>query len=59
MAVLLYLPNGRNFTRVLSRHQEFVGETMRSVSGKEMDLALAMELKSTVVHEESEEYYEC
>ena len=59
MAVLLDLPNGRNFTRAFSRHQEFVGETIRSISGKEMDLALAMELKSTVIHEESEEYYEC
>ena len=58
MAVLLDLPNGRNFTRSFSRHQEFVGETIRSVSAKEMDLALAMELKATVIHEESEEYYE-
>ena len=59
MAVLLDLPNGRNLSRSFSRHQEIVGESIRSITQKEMDLALAMELKATIIHEESEEYYQC
>ena len=58
MAVLLDLPNGRNLTRNFSRHQEIVGENIRERTKKEMDLALQMELKATVIHEESKEFYE-
>ena len=49
MAVLLDFPIGRNLTRNFSRHQEVVGDKIRDYIIKEMELALEMELKATVI----------
>ena len=56
--VLFDLPQSRNLTRSFSRNQEKVGEHIRATVIKEMDLALKLELKATILYEESEEYYE-
>ena len=51
-------PNSRNLARQFIRNQEFVGSKIREVPSKEIELILEMKLKATVIHEESEEYYE-
>ena len=51
MRVLLDLPNGRNLNRSVSRHQYIVGESICSITKKEMNIALAMELKATIIHQ--------
>ena len=56
--ILIDLPNARNLSRNFSRHQELVGEKIRAIVMEEMDLALQMELKATIISEENEEYYE-
>ena len=56
--VLLDLPNAKNLTRNFSRHQDFIGEKIRDIVTEEMDLALQLELKATVIHEENEAFYE-
>ena len=58
LGVLLGLPNGRNLTRSFSRHQEVVGEKIRKIAQREMDLALEMELNVTIIHEEGDAFYE-
>jgi len=45
-------------TRNFSRHQEIIDENIREYTNREIYLALQMELKATVIHEESKEYYE-
>ena len=55
--VLIDLPNARNLSRNFSWHQELVGEKIRSIVVEEMDLVMQMELKLTIISEESEEYY--
>ena len=57
-AVMFDLPNGRNVSRSMSRHQAFVGSKIKEITEREMKLALQMELEATIVHEESQEYYE-
>lgn len=57
-AVIIDLPNGYNISRSFSCHQEFVGCKIRHISTREMELTLEMELKATIIYEESEEYYE-
>lgn len=59
MGVLLDLPNYRNLTIYFSRHNTFVAETLRSIAGNKMDLTLAMEIKAILIHNKSDEYYEC
>ena len=54
---VLDLPASRNFQRSISRHQAFIGEKIQAVCRKEMDLALKMEIKETILHEKSDEYY--
>ena len=56
--VLFDLPRSRNLTRSFSRNQEKVGEHIRATVIKEMDLALKLELKATILYEEREEYDE-
>ena len=56
--VLLDLPSARNLSRSFSCHQEKVGENIRATVVKKMELALEMELKATIIHKESKEYYE-
>ena len=58
MAVLFDLHNGRNLTRNFSRHQEVAGESIRDYIIQEMELSLEMELKVTIMHKESKEYYD-
>ena len=54
---LLDLPSSRNFKRNISRHQSFIGEKIQAVSEKEMDLAMEMEIKETIMNEKGEKYY--
>ena len=56
--VMMDLPKARNFTQSFSRHQDLVGQKIRETVMKEMDIALKMEIKATIVHKESEEFYE-
>ena len=56
--ILLDLLKAMNMKRSFSRHQDTVGKNIRETVANEMELALQMELKATIVHEESEEYYE-
>ena len=51
------LPNSRNFQRNISRHQGVVGDKIQAVAQQEMDLAMTMEIKATILHEEGEEFY--
>ena len=54
---LLDLPASKHFQRNISRHQAFIGENIRNIAQKEIDLALEMEIKETIVNEKGEEYY--
>ena len=48
--VLLNLPSARNSSWSFSRHQENVGEKIRATVVKEIELALGMKLKATIIH---------
>ena len=48
---LLDLPASRHFQRNISRHQAFIGEKIRNITQKEIDLTLQMEIKETVITE--------
>ena len=54
---LLDLPASRNFQRNISRHQAFIGGKITDIAQKEIDLALEMEIKETLVNEKGEDYY--
>ena len=55
---LLDLPKASNFQRTCTRHQGIIGDKIREVTAREMDLALLMEIEATILHEKGEEYYE-
>ena len=54
---LLDLPASKHFQHNISRHQALIGEKIRNIAQKEIDLALEMEIKETIVNEKGEEYY--
>ena len=54
---LLDLPASRNFQRNISRHQAFIGGKITDIAQKEINLALEMEIKETLVNERGEDYY--
>ena len=56
--VLIDLLNARKLSRQFSWNQVLVGEKIHAMVVKEMDLALQIKLKATVIMEESEKYYE-
>ena len=54
---LLDLPSSRNLRRTISRHQSLVGSKIQEVCQNEMQLALELEVKETMIHEHGDEYY--
>ena len=56
--VMMDLPKARNLSRSFSRHQNLVGQKIRDTVIKEMDIALEMEIKATIEHDEGEEFYQ-
>ena len=53
--VLLDLPHAIYLTQSFSCHQNIVGEKIQDIVTEEMDLALQLELKATMIHEGGEE----
>ena len=51
------LPSSRNLRRTISRHQSLVGSKIQAVCQNEMQLALELEVKETMIHEHGDEYY--
>ena len=54
---LMDLPNSESLKRTISRYQHLVGEKIRSVAEKEMELAMVEEIKATILTEKGEEWY--
>ena len=55
---IMDLPNSSNFDRNISRHQTLIGKQIEAVTKHEMELAMATEIKETILHEESQEFYD-
>ena len=55
-ALLLDLPNTMNLEKVLNRHQEPITERIIQVASKEMEEAMEMEIKVTLVTLKGEKY---
>ena len=51
------LPSSRNLRRTIPRHQSLVGSKIQAVCENEMQSALELEIKETIITENSEEYY--
>ena len=52
------LPTSESLKRTISRYQHLVGEKIRSVAEKEMELAMVEEIKATILTEKGEEWYD-
>ena len=55
---ILDLPNAKNLDRAIRRHQPEVAQAIIKVSEREMRMAMADEIKTTICEEKSKEYYE-
>ena len=55
---LMDLPNSESLKRTISHYQHLVGEKIRSVSEKEMELAMVDDIKATILAEKGEELYD-
>ena len=54
---LMDFPNSESLKRTISRYQHLVGEKIRSVAEKEMELAMVEEIKAIILTEKGEEWY--
>ena len=57
VANVLDLPNSKNLDRTLSRHQPEIGAAIIKISEREMRIAMAEEIRYTIIAEKGEEYY--